>query len=77
MRADLVQRLVFSPDGIWLLATGTLLPGHPAVALWDVASGCCVATAPSDDLIMDVSWQAAGSALLEFVTVGQVSISHE
>ncbi|KAK9788859.1 hypothetical protein WJX73_001992 [Symbiochloris irregularis] len=64
-------RLAVSPDSSWVLAAGTLLGGHPAVALWDVATGCSVATAPTDDVIQDLAWRDTPRSPPEFMTVSQ------
>ena len=68
-----MQRLSFSPDGVWLLATGTMLQSQPAVAIWDVATGCTVAVGHADDVIADVAWHTgAQRSLPDFPTVSHV-----
>lgn len=57
-----------------MLAAAKLLGGHPAVALWDVASGCSIATAPTDDVIQDLAWRHAAQSPPEFMTISQVGI---
>lgn len=67
-----LQKLVFSPDGLWLLGTGHMLQQQPAIALWDVASGCTIAVGRVQDIVMDVAWRYTPDSLPEFVSISQV-----
>lgn len=68
-----LQRLAFSPDSVWLLGTGQMLQQQPAVAIWDVSSGCTVAVGRVDDIVIDLAWRYLPDSLPEFVTVSQVA----
>lgn len=67
------QTLAFSPDAGWLVGLGVMTSGLPAVTLWDVASGCTVATARTEAAMHGLAWRSAPGQAPEFVTICQVT----